>query len=170
MDARPVLIEVARALREQGLEAVLIGNAAAALQGAPVSTIDLDFLMRKTQANVRKLERLADALGAVVFRPHYPVSGMYRVIRDDDSLQLDFMTQIHGARSFSSLRSRAVEIDHGPERITVASLADIIASKRAANRPRDRAALNVLEQTLRQKEDGQSGGAGSPEARKRTRA
>jgi predicted nucleotidyltransferase len=166
VDAKPILIEVARALREQGLEAILIGNAGAALQGAPVTTIDLDFLIRKTQANITKLEKLADALGAVVFRPHYPVSGLYRVIRDDDSLQLDFMTQIHGATSFNGLRSRAVEISQGDERMMVASLADIIESKRAADRPRDRAALDVLEQTLRQKE---SPGSRSPKTRKRTR-
>ena len=153
MNAKPLLIEVARALREQKLEAVLIGNAAAALQGAPVTTIDFDFLIRKTAANVRKLEKLADALGAVVFRPHYPVSGLYRVTRDDDSLQLDFMTQIHGVRSFNSLRSRAVEFEDGGERLAVAALPDIIASKRAADRPRDRAALETLEQTLRQKEN-----------------
>jgi predicted nucleotidyltransferase len=156
MNAKPILIEVARALREQRLEAVLIGNAAAALHGAPVTTMDLDFLIRKTAANLRKLEKLADTLGAVVFRPHYPVSGLYRVIRDDDSLQLDFMTQIHGVRSFNGLRSRAVEVEQGGERITVASLADIIASKRAADRPRDRATLETLEQTLRQKDDGKS--------------
>ncbi len=36
----------------------------------------------------------------------------------------------------------------------VAALADIIASKRAADRPRDRASLHVLEETLRQKETG----------------
>lgn len=33
MDARPILEAVARVLAEQGLEAILIGNAAAALQG-----------------------------------------------------------------------------------------------------------------------------------------
>jgi len=37
MDARPWLVEVGRRLREAGLEAVLIGNAAAALPGAPVT-------------------------------------------------------------------------------------------------------------------------------------
>ena len=140
VDAKPLLVTVARVLREQGLEAILIGNAAAALQGAPVTTVDLDFLMRKTQANVRKLERIADALAAVVFAPHYPVSGLYRLIRDDDQMQLDFMTQIHGVRSFNSLRSRVALVEIEGETVTVAALADIIASKRAADRPRDRGA------------------------------
>jgi hypothetical protein len=48
MEAKPILVGVARALREQGLEAVLIGNSAAAVQGAPVTTMDIDFLIRKT--------------------------------------------------------------------------------------------------------------------------
>jgi hypothetical protein len=39
VDATPFLVEVGRALREVRLEAVLIGNAAAALQGAPVTTV-----------------------------------------------------------------------------------------------------------------------------------
>lgn len=40
---RPYLALIARLLHEEKLDAVLIGNAAAALQGAPVTTIDLDF-------------------------------------------------------------------------------------------------------------------------------
>jgi len=150
VDARPVLAAVARALREQKLEAILIGNAAAALHGAPVTTIDLDFLIRKTPANIRKLERVADALGAVVFTPRYPVSGLFRLTRDEDALQLDFMTEVHGVRSFNGLRSRAAEVDFDGAALTVAALADIIASKRAADRPRDRAVLDVLEKTLEQ--------------------
>jgi predicted nucleotidyltransferase len=160
VDARPVLVAVARVLREQRLEAILIGNAAAALHGAPVTTVDLDFLIRKTPANLRKLERIADSLGAVVFTPHYPVSGLFRLIRDEDALQLDFMTSAHGIRSFNSLRSRATEVDFEGERMTVAALADIIASKRATNRPRDKAVLDVLEKavlekTLERKEEAQ---------------
>ncbi len=54
MDAAPILIRVARVLRETGLEAVMIGNAAA-LQGAPVTTVDVDFFFRRTPANLRKL-------------------------------------------------------------------------------------------------------------------
>ena len=33
---------VARTLDEHGLEAIMVGNAAAALQGAPVTTVDID--------------------------------------------------------------------------------------------------------------------------------
>jgi len=152
MDAKPILVSVARALREQGLEAVLIGNSAAAMQGAPVTTIDIDFLIRKTPANVTKLKRLATSLGAVIFTPFYPVSGLFRLSRDGDALQLDFMTTIHGVRSFNSVRSRAIAVDVEGERLWVAALADIIASKRAADRPQDRAVLDVLEATLKQKE------------------
>ena len=40
MDAKPFLVVVGRALEEVGLEVVLIGNAAAALQGTPVTTVE----------------------------------------------------------------------------------------------------------------------------------
>jgi predicted nucleotidyltransferase len=127
------------------LEAVLIGNAAAALQGAPVTTVDFDFLFRKTPRNLVKLKQVARALKATILRPYYPVSGLFRVVRDDDGLQVDFMSTIHGVRTFAGLRDRASTIEIGGVPVLVASLADIVASKRAANRPRDRAVLAVLE-------------------------
>ena len=161
MDAKPILVSVARALREQGLEAVLIGNSAAAIQGAPVTTMDIDFMIRKTPANIGKLKRLAASLGAVMFTPFYPVSGLFRLSRDEDALQLDFMTTIHGVRSFNSLRSRAIEVDLDGEKIWVAGLVDIISSKRAADRPRDRAVLDVLEASLKKKAKEAHPGKGS---------
>src|SRR5579863_3961115 len=148
MNAALTLIRVARTLRESGLEAILIGNAAAALQGAPVTTLDLDFFFRMTPGNLRKLKAVARALGAVILKPYYPASDLLRVVADDDSLQLDFMPTIHGVRSYNAVRSRAAYLGIGGEQILVASLSDIIASKRAANRPRDRAVLDVLTTTF----------------------
>src|SRR5213595_3703540 len=107
MDGRPVLALIARTLEKCGLDAVLIGNAAAALQGAPVTTIDFDFLFRKTPTNVRKLKAIARELDAVIMRPYYPASGLHRVTRDVDNLQLDFMTTVDGIRSFEGLKGRA---------------------------------------------------------------
>ncbi len=148
MDAAPLLAEVGRRLREARLEAVLIGNAAAALQGAPVTTVDFDFLFRKTSRNLAKLKAVARGLGAVIMRPYYPASDLYRVVRDDDGLQVDFMGTIHGLRSFEGVRDRATHLDIDGASILVASLADVIKSKRAAHRPRDLAVLGILEATL----------------------
>jgi predicted nucleotidyltransferase len=148
MNAAPLLAEIGRALRAVGLEAVLIGNAAAALSGAPVTTVDFDFLFSKTPRNMAKLKALAARLKATVLRPYYPVSDLYRVVRDDDGLQLDFMTTIHGVRSFEGLKARAHEVEIADVVIQVAALEDVVKSKRAAGRPRDRAVIDLLEKAL----------------------
>jgi hypothetical protein len=145
VDAAPLLALIARHLREVELDAVLIGNAAAALQGAPVTTVDFDFLFRATPRNLVKLKMLARRLNATVMRPYYPASKLYRVVRDDDGLQIDFMVTIHGIRSYEGVRDRSTTIALEGAPLRVASLADIIRSKRAAGRPRDLAVLEILE-------------------------
>src|ERR1700674_2822896 len=135
MDARPVLFRIARLLAEHGLEAVLIGNAAAALQGAPVTTVDFDFMFQKTPANLRKLKALAAALDAVILRPYYPASDLFRVVRDEDGLQIDFMGSIHGVRSLASLRSRARVVPFEGAQLLVADLADVTKRKPVSGVP-----------------------------------
>ncbi len=149
MDASPLLARVVAALAGQKLEAVLIGNAAAAIHGAPVTTLDFDFMFRDTPTNLRKLKAVAASLDAMILRPFYPVSKLYRVVDDASGLQADFMPVIHGVRSFEGLRSRATEFAIGKVTAKVASLPDIIASKKAAGRERDLAVLPVLEKTLK---------------------
>jgi predicted nucleotidyltransferase len=151
MDAGPLLESVVAALAEVRLEAILIGNAAAAIQGAPVTTVDFDFMFRATPTNLAKLKKFATRMDAVILRPYYPTSALYRVMNDDWGLQADFMPAVHGVKSFNSLRSRAEKIELSGCPLWVAHLADIIASKRAAARPRDKAVLDVLEKTLREK-------------------
>ena len=117
MNAAPILSQIAELLARHGLEVVMIGNAAAALQGAPVTTIDIDFLFRKTPANLKRLKAIAAELEAVILAPYYPVSGLLRVSRDTDGLQLDFMSVVDGVRSFEGLRKRAMPVSFGGARI-----------------------------------------------------
>ena len=151
MNAAPLLNSVVAALAATKLEAILIGNAAAAIQGAPVTTLDFDFMFRETAPNLAKLKEFATHLNAVILGPYYPVSKLYRVVNDERGLQADFMPVIHGVKSFNSLRARAGKVDLGGYPLRVAHLADIIASKRAAGRPRDKAVLDILEAALREK-------------------
>ena len=157
MNGSPLLISIAEALAECRLEAVLIGNAAAALHGAPVTTLDFDFMFRQAPANLTKLKKFARQLNATIFRPYYPASALWRVVNDDRGLQVDFMSAVHGVRSFAGLRARAQQINISSFTLLIADLSDIITSKRAADRQRDRAVLEILELTLREKEKLKSG-------------
>ncbi len=157
MDAQPLLSRIAAALAEAGLDAVLIGNAGAALQGAPVTTLDFDFFFRDTPANRRKLVRFAQELGAIVLRPYYPASSLFRVTDDELSLQADFLGVIHGLRSFEGVRKRAATVEIGGHPLRVASLEDIVKSKKAADRPKDRAVLPILEAVIDAKQRQTSG-------------
>ncbi|MDI7268357.1 MAG: hypothetical protein QME96_10215 [Myxococcota bacterium] len=143
-----LLADIVEAARAVGLEIVLVGNAAAALQGAPVATRDVDFLVRAGAANRRKIERLAERLGGLaVTRPGEPLSDMLRLV--GGSVEIDFVFRLSSGARFESVRSRACTVRVGRTAVRVASLADIIAAKRAARRPKDLAALPVLEQTAR---------------------
>jgi hypothetical protein len=152
MDAQPELALIARVLAEHKLEAILIGNMAAALHGAPVSTVDIDFYFRKTRANLKKLKAVAASLGATILKPFYPVSELYRLQRDSDGLQIDFMGRIDGVKSYESVRSHAKEVPIGENVVLAASLADIVRSKKAAGRPKDAAVLDILEKTLHEED------------------
>jgi len=134
VNAIPLLTSIVTALATTRLEVILIGNAAAAIQGAPVTTLDFDFMFRATRPNLEKLKRFAISLDAVILRPYYPASKLYRVVNEDRGLQADFMPVIHGVKSFNSLRSRADTVELAGHRLWVAHLSDIIASKRAAGR------------------------------------
>lgn len=174
MSAAPLLSKLLEAMNKHGLEAIMVGNAAAAIHGAPVTTIDFDFMFRDTPTNMRKLKAVAKELKSVVLRPYYPVSKLYRMVDDDLGLQADFMPVLHGVKSFESLRSRAVKVSVENCPLLLASLPDIIKSKKSASRARDLAVMDVLEKTLHEQTKHQQGktpeqGPGGSASRARSR-
>jgi hypothetical protein len=148
MNAEPLLNRIAKSFAAHRFDAIMVGNSAAALHGAPVTTLDVDFMFRKTAANLNKLKRIAKDFGATILKPYYPVSDLFRVVNDDQGLQLDFMAKLDGIRSYEGLKSRATQVEFGEHALWVACLADVIKSKRAAGRSRDLAVLEVLKKTL----------------------
>lgn len=150
MNAAPTLARIAKALHDCRLEAILVGNAAAALQGAPVTTLDFDFMFRKTPVNLKKLTKLAAELEMSLSEPFYPTSNFYRLVQHESGLRLDFMPELHGIAS-EALRANTAKVYFGGIAIQVADLSDMIRSKRALGRDKDLAVLDVLEKTRRGK-------------------
>ena len=152
MNAEPVMAKIARALSHAKLEVVLIGNAAAALQGAPVTTMDFDFLIRMTDVNCRKIKVAADNLDADIIV--VKENAVIRLLNDDEGIIIDFIDENYppGIKSFASLRSRAEKLEWSDAFIYVADLNDVVKSKMALGRPKDLAVLELLMETLNEKE------------------
>ncbi len=151
MNAEPIITNIARVLNKYRLEAVMVGNAAAALHGAPVTTLDFDFMFRKTKSNLKKLKQIADEFHAVILKPYYPMSDLYRIVDENSTLQLDFMSCLHGVSSFAGLRSKAVKVDFSDYELWIADLGDIIESKKKTGRGKDKAIIPLLVKTYNEK-------------------
>ena len=139
--------EVLAGLRDCAIEAIVVGSVAALLQGAPITTEDVDVLVRDTPKNREKLKRFEERLGHKAVQ----ISPLSRTLRiPTPRAHLDVMfDEISGGLRFESLRSRSVEVSLGQLVAVVAALEDVIASKEAAGRPKDVAQLPILRDTLR---------------------
>jgi hypothetical protein len=141
------LASLAAALRETRLEAIVVGNVACILNGAPVMTQDVDLLVRRTALNRKKLRSLGKLIGG---SGPAEISGPASAERiDGASFPIDILyDRMIGGLEFASVKSRATKIDLGGQTLLVAALADVIKSKEAAGRPKDRAVLPILRDTL----------------------
>lgn len=150
MDAKPLLVRIAKALRAVKLEAVMIGNAAAALHGAPVTTLDVDFMFRDTPLNRSKIRELAKKLDMSVSQPALPTAEFFRLLDRRRGFQIDLLPDVIAVKSFAGLRARSHVVRFGTVTLLVAAMEDIIRSKEAAGRPKDKAVLLDLKDTLRE--------------------
>jgi predicted nucleotidyltransferase len=144
-----LLLELVEATAQAGLQVILIGNMAAIVHGAPVLTRDVDFMVREHPQLEKKLQKFAQIYGVKLTRPYEPMSKVVRAV--GRPVGVDFLFALSSGKSFESVRSRAQKIRIGGKMIWVASLEDIIAAKEAAGRPKDKAALKILKDTLRVK-------------------
>jgi hypothetical protein len=125
---------IADALHRSGLkEAVLIGNMGAAVHGARVMTDDFDYLVPLVRDLPQRIRSLAAILGASILWGRHPY-GTTTLVINDTNIQIDLLVRADGLRSFRSVRTRARL--HPKIGTIVASLRDIIRSKRAAGRPK----------------------------------
>lgn len=158
LDAEAILA----VLVEHQVEFVVIGGYAAVLHGLPRATEDIDVTPSTAREN---LERLADALSALDARVLAPGAdrpvdwpwsaaslGAFTTVTTRTAhgdLDISFRPDAPGGGhyDYARLAESAVVVELSVE-VPVASLEDVIASKAAADRPKDREAMRMLQALL----------------------
>jgi len=134
---------------------VVIGNVAAILNDAPMLTRGVDIFVGDKPRVRKKMGALAKALAGAAPQPILEKPGAGGQPGPYDGVRIttlvvpvDVLFRIPGEMSFDEIRARARTFDFGGEALAVASLEDVIRSKEAADRKKDRAALPILRDTL----------------------
>jgi hypothetical protein len=152
---------ICRVLIAHGVHFVVIGGMAARLHDTGHATVDVDICPSTDDANLTRLASALADLGAqlrvsgepegVPFEPHADMLRQVEqmtLITEHGPLDLCF-TPDGFPDGYETLSEHASVIEIAAVDVPVASLEDVVASKRAAGRPKDIVALPPLEARLR---------------------
>lgn len=148
--------EVAAAFAKHRVDYMFIGKSGAILLGYPGTTQDVDVFPRKDVDNGR---RIVAALTDLGFDINSTIEA--EIVRGKDFVQIkngpfdiDLVFAPDGIENYDEAKAR-VDMSSG---FPVANIGDIIASKRAAKRPRDAIELPLLEAFRKVYENPETGG------------
>jgi hypothetical protein len=148
--------EILRLLAENDVEFIVVGMAAGILHGAPVTTVDLDLVHRRSHENVARLLRVLAEMDATYRHdPRRLRPGESHLIGPGHQLlatthgDLDCLGAIDQDRGYEELLPLTVEMKlAGGRTVHVLSLPALIEAKERVGRPKDLAALPILRATL----------------------
>ncbi len=143
------------ALSRHGVRLVLIGGFAAVIHGSPYVTTDVDIVPDPGAENLDRLSAALDELHARVWTSAEPEGipfdhdaaslaavRVWNLITDFGRLDLTF--EPSGTTGYADVARDATHLTILGADVDVASLADVIRSKEAAGREKDRLVLPVL--------------------------
>jgi hypothetical protein len=153
---------ILRTLAKHKVRYILVGATAARLQGFPRVTADADITPSPEAENLARLSRALRALRARIYTESMP--GGLAFSCDEATLmraelwnliteagRVDLIFKPSGTAGFDDLAKSALTFSVFGVELQVASLKDILRSKRASNRPQDRQDVLVLEEMLRRR-------------------
>jgi len=158
------LSEILEGLLEAGVDFILVGGLAAVIQGAPVTTMDVDIVHSQSPENISKLLAFLKSIGAVHRRlddeliepKEGDLSAKGHALFTTQLGPLDVLAVIEEGRGYDDLLDHTVEIDFRGHTLRVLDLKMMIHLKRASTDPKDMQRLPLLRETLGQLEEDQS--------------
>lgn len=143
--AQPLSAEEAAllaALDARGVRYLAVGMSAALMQGVRGSTDDI-ALWFESLADARIGDAARSVGGFLVTRASPPMLG------GPFGERFDIVTEMSGLPSFDAEYANSTLVDLGVARVRILPLERILASKRAANREKDRVAILQIKRTLK---------------------
>jgi len=145
-------------LARTGVEFILVGGLAAVVQGAPVTTMDVDIVHSQSPENIARLMEYLESIDAFHRRPDDKlkrpqvgdVSGKGHALFTTRLVPIDALAVIEGGRAYGDLFEHTVEIEFRNHTIRVLDLEMLVRLKKTSPDAEDRQRLPVLEETLRQ--------------------
>jgi hypothetical protein len=130
-----------------GVEYLLVGGHAVAFHGVPRLTKDLDFFVRQTEENAR---RIVEALRNFGFAGlHVRVEDLMKpnsmILLGHPPLRIDLLATIDGVEFDQAWEAKELSTFEGHS-VWVISKSDLVQNKRTAGRPQDIADASRLEQ------------------------
>ena len=132
-----------RSLLRHKVRFMVVGLSAAALQGAPVVTQDVDLWFENP--GDPGMSRALQEVGAAYVPPSINNPPM---LAGPGAELFDIASRMDGLGKFADEIKNCVEIRLGHQKLKVLSLERILASKIAANRAKDKLAIPVLRDAL----------------------
>jgi hypothetical protein len=142
-------------LARHGVRSVLIGGFAAVIHGSPYVTTDVDVVPDVDRENLERLSAALQDMHARVWTVAEPAGvpfdrsaeslaavRVWNLVTDHGRLDVTFSPS--GTEGYEDLARDAVHLTILGVPVDVASLADVIRSKEAAGREKDRLVLPVL--------------------------
>jgi hypothetical protein len=138
------------------VEFIVVGGVAAVLGGAPIMTLDLDVVYRRSTENVPRLATALSSINAIyddpIGRRIVPDVWMLETARLSllvtDLGKLDVLYSISNGLTYDDLLERSSDFEFEGMRLRVLDLEAVIEAKETADRPKDRAVLPILRRTL----------------------
>lgn len=152
----PSFREILEVLNRHRVEYIVVGGVAAVIQGAPITTFDLDALVRVAPDNAGRLLEALSELEAR-YREHQTVlkpteedilAGGHLLLMTRAG-PLDVLGYIGDGRRYEDLITATSEVALTAGTLRVLDLEELIRQKKALDRPKDRAVADLLEQVLR---------------------
>lgn len=155
-------LDIIEVLGRHRVDFIVVGGVAAVLEGAPVSTFDLDILPRRTADNHRRLLAALTELDATYrdpagrhIAPDLDKLTSFRLHRLSTTAGfLDLLTEIEPGLTFDDLIDETIRYEIADTTVRVLRLEVVIRSKECAGRDKDLASLPVLRRTLELKSSG----------------